>query len=32
MTLVERWAINPAYEPGLSSGFWRQCWVYLGKE
>jgi len=32
MTLVERWAVNPAYEPGLPSGFWRQCWIYLGKE
>lgn len=32
MILVERWTINPAYEPGLPSGFWRQCWIYLGKE
>jgi len=32
MLLVERWTLNPAYAPGLPSGFWRQCWVYLGRE
>jgi len=32
MYLAEMWARNIAYEPGRSGGFWRQCWIYLGRE
>jgi len=32
MHLAEMLATNPAYEPGLPNGLWRQCWIYLGRE